>query len=159
MTDPHSNKPSEPRPRLLGWREWVALPVLGIPAIRAKIDTGARSSSLHVDSQEVFARDGIEWVRFSIHTGIELSVPIQAEARVVDRRPVTDSGGHTTERLFIKTRLRLAGVAFSIEINLASRRNMLFPMLLGRTALAGHFKVDPAHSFLHGEPSPQGDPA
>lgn len=137
---------------VLGWREWVALPALGIAAIRVKVDTGARTSSLHVDRLEVFRRDGAEWVRFGIDTGFEGAPPAVAEAAVADRRPVTDSGGHTTERIFIRTTLRLAGEAFEIETNLTNRRNMLFPMLLGRTALAGRFLVDPAQSFLLGEP-------
>ena len=135
----------------LGWREWVALPALGLVAVRAKVDTGARSSALHCDALEAFTRDGEEWVRFRLQTG-EPGAVAGAEARVVDRRPVTDSGGHTTERVFIRTPLRLAGQAFEAELNLTNRRNMLFPMLLGRTALAGRFLVDPAASLLHGDP-------
>lgn len=146
-----------PRPTALatlGWREWLALPALGIVAIRAKIDTGARSSALHVDWQECFERDGAEWVRFHIETGLVHDGAVQAEAPVLDRRRVTDSGGSTTERIFVRTPLAVAGHVFPIEINLTNRRNMLFPMLLGRTALAGRFLVDPAASFLLGKPSP-----
>jgi len=144
-----------PHPVLLGWREWLSLPVLGIVAVRAKVDTGARSSALHVRDQEVFLREGREFVRFLLDTGVHDLPPQLAEAAVLDRRRVTDSGGNTSERIFIRTRLRLAGQAWQAEVNLTHRRNMLFPMLLGRTALAGRFLVDPASSFLQGDP-PEG---
>jgi hypothetical protein len=144
-----------PHPVPLGWREWLALPDLGIVAIRAKVDTGARSSALHVLDQECFQRDGREFVRFLLDTGVPGAAPQPAEAPVLDRRHVTDSGGHRTERVFIRTRLRLAGIEWEAEVNLTQRRNMLFPMLLGRTALAGRFLVDPASSFLQGDP-PEG---
>ena len=144
-----------PHPVPLGWREWLALPDLGIVAVRAKVDTGARSSALHVLDQECFHRAGVECVRFLLDTGVPGAAPQPAEAPVLDRRRVTDSGGHQTERVFIRTRLRLAGQDWEAEVNLAQRRNMLFPMLLGRTALAGRFLVDPAASFLQGDP-PEG---
>lgn len=137
----------------LGWREWVSLPDLGIGAIRAKVDTGARSSSLHVDSMESFQRDGADWVRFSIHPGDQCP-EVTAEALVIDRRQVTDSGGHATLRVFIATTLSLAGRRHDIEINLTNRRNMLFPMLLGRTALDGVFVVDASQSFTSNQPGP-----
>ena len=138
-------------PTVLGWREWLALPDLGVRAIRAKIDTGARSSALHVDALETGFRDGVEWVRF--HLGNECVAEEEwVEARVLDRRFVTDSGGHRTERVFIRTTLLLAGEARTIEMNLSRRKNMLFPMLLGRTAMAGRFVVDPQRSFVLGEP-------
>ncbi len=136
---------------LLGWREWLALPDLGIPAIRAKIDSGARSSALHVDSMDVSVRDGVEWVAFALDPDKQ-GRSVHCASPVVDRRPVTDSGGQTSVRVFIRTRLTLAGREREIEINLTSRRNMLFPMLLGRTAMAGLCLVDPAASFLLGQP-------
>lgn len=138
----------------LGWREWLALPALGIVAIRAKVDTGARSSCLHVESHETFHRDGVEHVRFRVETGVPGEAPRLAESPVLERRRVTDSGGHTTERIFIRTPMRLAGLEWPAEVNLMTRRNMRFPMLLGRTALAGRFLVDPAASFLQGEDPP-----
>ena len=144
-----------PHPVLLGWREWLSLPVLGIVAVRAKVDTGARSSALHVLDQEEFLHEGREFVRFLLDTGVPGQPPQPAQAAVIDRRRVTDSGGHTTQRIFIPTRLRLAGQEFDAEVNLTHRKNMLFPMLLGRTALAGRFLVDPASSFLQGDP-PEG---
>jgi hypothetical protein len=141
---------STPR-TVLGWREWASLPDLGLGAIRAKVDSGARSSALHVDWLECFEREGMEWVRFAIHPGERgASMVRSGEAPVLDRRPVTDSGGRSTLRVFIRTRLCLAGQTWPIDINLTDRRAMLFPMLLGRTALAGRFLIDPEASFLLG---------
>ena len=136
---------------VLGWREWLALPDIGVFAIRAKIDSGARSSALHVDALETGFRDGIEWVRFRHGADCVVAQP-WAEAPVLDRRFVTDSGGHRSERVFIRTTLVLAGESRAIEVNLSHRRNMLFPMLLGRTAMAGRYLVDPQRSFVLGEP-------
>lgn len=147
--------PDPATPVVLGWREWLVLPDLGIRAIRAKVDTGARSSALHVDALETDVRDGVEWVRFHLGSDGVFDSAFDgewAEAPVLDRRVVTDSGGHRSERIFIRTTVRLAGEAWPIEINLSQRRNMLFPMLLGRTAMAGRFLVDPQRSFVLGEP-------
>jgi hypothetical protein len=135
----------------LGWREWLALPELGIGAIRAKIDTGARSSSLHVREQEVFARDGRTMVRFRIEHGIDDALSRQVEAEVVDQREVTDSGGRKELRVFIRTTLQLpGGQAWPIEINLTERHNMSFPMLLGRSAIRRRCWVNPGRSWLLG---------
>lgn len=138
---------------LLGWREWVALPALGIDAVRAKVDTGARSSALHVDAQWRYSEGGAPWVGFRMRPSRRGSRVVEAHAPVHDERRVLDSGGHGTRRVFLRTTLRLAGVEREIEINLTDRGSMLFPMLLGRTALAGAFRVDPAQSSLHGRPS------
>ncbi|MBD8524227.1 ATP-dependent zinc protease family protein [Pseudomarimonas arenosa] len=133
--------------RRLGWRELVDLPDLGITGIRVKVDTGARSSSLHVDSMETYHQDGIERVRFVVRLA-EDGESVAADAEVLDRREVTDSGGHTTVRIFVRTELQIGGERYPIEVNLASRQRMLFPMLLGRTALAGRWQVDPSRSFV-----------
>lgn len=132
----------------VGWREWVALPALGLAAVRAKVDTGARSSALHVDAHWRFVEGGAPWVGFRLSPGVQ--GPVEAVAPVVDEREVADSGGHRTLRTFLRTPVRLAGFEREIEVNLTDRRGMRFPMLLGRTALAGAFTVDPARSFLHG---------
>ncbi|WP_208108726.1 ATP-dependent zinc protease family protein [Cognatilysobacter terrigena] len=133
---------------VVGWRERVALPDLGLAALRAKIDTGARTSALHVDAQWRFEQDGAPWVGFRISPGgrqvVELTAPVH------DERDVVDSGGHRTTRIFLRMRMRLASVERDIEVNLADRRGMRFPMLIGRTALSGIFTVDPSRSFLHG---------
>jgi hypothetical protein len=138
---------------LLGWREWLALPELGIGSIRAKVDTGARSSSLHVREQTLFERDGRQHVRFLIEHGVDDSLSGHLEAEVEDRRDVTDSGGHRELRVFICTTLLLpTGQQWPIELNLTERRNMAFPMLLGRSALRRRCLVEPARSWLLGVP-------
>ncbi len=135
---------------LIGWREWLALPQLGLGALKAKIDTGARSSSLHVDDLREFQREGRTWLRFAVATRRRGAGLVDCEAPALDRRDVTDSGGHITSRWFICTTIRLAGVEWEVEINLTNRRNMLFPMLLGRSALSGRFRVDPQLSYACG---------
>lgn len=136
--------------RVIGWREWLALPEFGVRAIKAKIDTGARSSALHVVWHERFRRAGGDWVRFAVESAGPGSFAVRCEAIVVDERDVTDSGGHTTRRPFVRTTLELGDDAWPVEINLADRKRMLFPMLLGRTAMAGRLLVDPAQSHVLG---------
>jgi hypothetical protein len=152
-----TSRASKPRSKLssprivLGWREWLALPELGISSIRAKVDTGARSSSLHVREQQLFERDGRPMVRFLIEHGEDDALSGHLEADVVDQRDVTDSGGHRETRVFIKTLIRLpTGKAWPIELNLTERRNMAFPMLLGRTAIRRRCLVNPNRSWLLG---------
>ncbi len=131
----------------LGWRERLALPQLGIGLLKAKLDTGARSSSLHVDTLESFQHEGATWLRFSIHVGRRQPVDVRCEAPALDRRTVTDTGGRRTERWFIRSEVQLAGQTFDVDINLTDRRHMLFPLLLGRSALNGRFAVDPSLSY------------
>ena len=145
---------------LIGWREWVALPALGLPALRAKVDTGARSCALHVDEQWRFTEAGAPWVGFRVTTGEAGSAPTEAAAPLLEEREVTDSGGHRTRRAFLRTRLALAGVEREVEVNLADRRGMRFPMLVGRTAITAFaFTVDPARSFLATGDAPGGEQA
>lgn len=132
----------------VGWREWVAMPDLGLPKLRAKVDTGARSSALHVERQWRFVEAGVPWVGFALVPRAQAG-EVEVAAAIVDERMVTDSGGHRTLRVFVRTKLRLAGIEREIEMNLADRCGMRFPLLLGRTALADAFVVDPAGSFLH----------
>jgi hypothetical protein len=138
---------------LIGWREWLALPALGLPAVKAKIDTGARSSSLHVIGLESHERDGRTWLRFTVAPRRRGGRLFICEAPAADRRDVTDSGGRITQRWFVRTEIELGGRRFSAEINLTDRGDMLFPMLLGRTAMRGRLMVDPDGSFLLGRPS------
>jgi hypothetical protein len=140
-------------PIMLGWREWVAMPQFGLAAIKAKIDSGARSSSLHVESLEVLRRRGVPWLRFSLLTGRRGVPAALCEAAACDRRSVSDSGGHVTLRWFIRSEFELGGRRWEAEINLTSRRAMLFPLLLGRNALHGRFLVDPAASYRCGRPA------
>ena len=137
---------------VLGWREWVALPEFGIARLRAKVDTGARSSALHVDAHWPLVERGAPWVGFRLHLGRRTPRIVEAFAPVLDERDVVDSGGHRSRRIFLRTTLQLGGHERGIELNLCDRRGMLFPMLLGRSALDGWCTVDPARSFLHGKP-------
>jgi len=136
----------------VGWRERLALPQLGIPLLKAKLDTGARSSSLHVDMLETFLHEGETWLRFTVSSGHRQRHPMHCEARATDRRAVTDTGGRSTQRWFIRSEILLGGQRFGVDINLTDRRHMLFPMLLGRTALQGRFAIDPARSYTQPRP-------
>lgn len=136
---------------VIGWREWVALPELGINRIKAKIDTGARSSSLHAWNAKLFERDGETWVRFAVHPlQRSTKTTIQVEAPVLEFRHVKSSSGHSTHRPVIRTALVLFGQQRNIDLTLASRDQMGFRMLLGREALRKSFLVDPNRSFLAG---------
>jgi hypothetical protein len=134
----------------LGWRELVTLPDLGLRAIKSKIDTGARTSALHVAWLEEFHRDDRQWLRFAIDNRRRNKSPTICEALAFDRRAVTDSGGHITQRWFIRSAVSVANLQFDAEINLTDRGTMLFPLLLGRSALRGRFVVDPHLSYVHG---------
>ncbi len=137
----------------IGWREWLALPKLNIPAIKAKIDTGAKTSALHTFDLERIRRKGKDIARFKIHPlQKRTDVVINCESEIVDIRNVKDSGGHGEQRFFIETPIEIAGKKCNIEISLTNREDMLFRMLLGRTALKNnHFIVDPAKSYLCGK--------
>ena len=141
--------PKAPRtaPAVIGWREAVSLPGLGVVRIRAKIDTGARTSSLHAENVELFERDGVHWVRFRVPQDGARG-PIVCEAPHVERRSITSSTGHKVERLIIKTEMQLGDAVFPAEIGLADRAYMGFPMLVGRTALRKRFLVNPERSFM-----------
>lgn len=146
MTNQHAQK------LILGWREWLALPELDIAQIKAKIDTGARSSALHAYFIDPYRKGGQHWVMFAIHPKQKSDVSIECHAPVKDRRMVTDSGGHKQRRYVIETRLVLGQTAINAEITLTNRDSMLFRMLLGRTAINSSFIIDPSASFLLGKP-------
>ena len=135
---------------VLGWRELVLLPDLSNTILRAKVDTGARTSSLHVERQWRLTENGAPFVGFEIKPRRSNPKTIQGILPIIDERVVSDSGGHRLTRPFVMVDIEVAGVLKTVEMNLANRQNMLFPMLLGRSALSG-FLVDGDRSFLHGK--------
>ena len=136
---------------IIGWREWLALPDLGIQAIKAKIDTGARTSALHTFRLESFEQGGVLKVKFGIHP-LQRSkdIEINCVADVVDRRRVTSSDGQSEKRFVIRTTFYLGALRWPIELTLTNRKSMRFRMLLGRAAISGLLLVDPAKSYLSG---------
>jgi hypothetical protein len=153
MTDRSGNAGDKLR---VGWREWVRLADLGVAAIKAKIDTGARTSALHAFAIEPFRRAGALWVRFEVHPIQRSStVKIKCEAPAIDERAVRNSGGSVDRRYVIETRLMLGDRAWPIELALANRDQMGFRMLLGRTALGGRALIEPGRSFLAGHRPPR----
>jgi len=136
---------------IIGWREWLALPDLEIPAIKAKVDTGARTSALHAFDITPFEENGVNFVAFNIHPlqGND-EVSIACTAPLVDRRKVTNSGGQTQKRYVIGTTLQIAGRTWPIELTLTNRDEMKFRMLLGRNAMSGRLIVDPNLSMQAG---------
>jgi hypothetical protein len=150
MQGPAADTPAVKDKQIIGWREWVGLPELGIRRLKAKIDTGARTSALHAFSVETYIHDsGDEWVRFGVHPRQHsVEKELYCQAPIIDRRLVRDSGGHQEERIVIATTATLGQHRFPLELTLTARDDMLFRMLLGRTAMRGLFAVDPARSFL-----------
>lgn len=135
----------------IGWREWIALPELGITTVKAKIDTGARSSALHAFNIQPFTDGDIAKVRFQVHPlQRETQTVVTAEAPVCDRREVRNSGGKAELRYVIRTAVELSQQRWSIDLTLTNRDVMGFRMLLGREAVRGRFLVDPGRSYLHG---------
>ena len=151
--------PDQPR-EIIGWREWLALPQLGIPAIKAKIDTGARTSALHTFSLEEFSSGQRRMVRFGIHPlQKRKDVELFCEAPVLERRRVKDSGGHIEMRYVIQTTVALKNALWRINVTLTNRDGMMFRMLLGRTAVEKKFAIDPGRSYTAGRSLARSYPA
>lgn len=131
----------------------MALPDWGVAHLKAKVDTGARTSSLHAFAVRRFERDGGEWVRFELHPWQRSTVDATvAEAAVVSWRDVKSSSGTVQRRPVVRTTIVLAGVAVDAEVTLTRRDEMGFRMLIGREALRRRFVVDPGRSYLGGRP-------
>ncbi|MFU8802612.1 MAG: ATP-dependent zinc protease [Bradymonadaceae bacterium] len=147
-----TSKKKKTRP-VIGWREWATLTDLGLPAIKAKVDTGARSSAIHAYEISTFERDGVHMVRFLVH-------PVQRNTRetvaietpIHDEREVRSSTGHGQLRIVIRPLIKLFDESWPIDLTLTNRELMGFRMLLGREALRGRFLIDPSKSFLAGQP-------
>ena len=170
---PVPGSPPKPLPAnrvTVGWREWVALPELPLPAaadkllaaglspggprLKAKVDTGARTSSVHAFDVETFERDGVDLVRFSLHPRQKSAKrAVDCEAELLGVREVKSSNGVVQARPVVLTHAVVCGKRFPLELTLANRDAMGFRMLLGREALRGRFVVDPAASYLGGKPA------
>lgn len=139
---------------VIGWREWVGLPDLGVKTIKVKVDTGARSSSLHAFDLVQFERDGEQWVRFKIHpVQRKRDTVVEAEAKTLEVRSIRSSSGKASLRPVIITSVQLLGFTWPVELTLANRDEMGFRMLLGREAFRGRFLVDAGSSWYGGKPA------
>lgn len=145
----HKKEEQGAQPFSAGWREWCALPELHLPAIKAKMDTGARTSAIHAFDIEAFTQDNSLWVRFNAHPiqGDE-DLQVQCVAPVVDQRPIMSSTGHKEQRYIIATQVQFGSHTWNIELSLSNREPMRFRLLIGREALKGRVVVDPKHSYL-----------
>lgn len=143
----------EEQKTVIGWREWVQLPDLGVTEIKAKVDTGADNSSLHAFNVQRFEREGEEYVRFEIHPRQRSRRPtIECEAPLAMEKKVRNPGGRSELRPVIRTRVVVAGVELTALVNLTSRDEMGFRMLLGRRAVRNRFVIDPGRSYLGPRP-------
>jgi hypothetical protein len=156
MTQPKNKRKKGSAPdKIIGWREWLAIPDLDLDFVKAKVDTGARSSALHAFKIERFERDGQKWVRFKVHpVQRNTKSTVVCEAPIHDERSVKSSAGHEQERIVIRPEVEVLGERFAIDLTLTNRDAMGFRMLLGREAVRGRFLVDPGRSFLAGTPNP-----
>ncbi len=135
----------------VGWREWLALPDLGLTWIKVKVDTGARTSALHAGQICFFEKDSADWVQFHLRPPAGSDTPGKlCKARIIEFREVTDSGGNSERRAVIRSTMQIGGYRAPIDITLTDRSTMRFSMLLGRTALPKDAFVLPRRSFLHG---------
>lgn len=136
---------------VVGWCEWVELPEFKVEAVKAKVDTGAKTCAIHAYFVEPYEKEGQTWVKFGLHPNQDsLEESVECHAPLADRRKVTDSGGHTEERFVICTKVQVGEQLFEAEMTLTNRDSMRFRMLLGRNALNTRFVVNPAEAFLQG---------
>lgn len=138
----------------MGWREWVKLPELGIESIKAKVDTGARTSSLHAYDLKTFELDGQEYVKFKVHPiQRNTKIIVETQALILERRKVKSSNGKAMLRPVILTKIEVFGTSWPIELTLANRDEMGFRMLLGREAIRDRMLVDAGQSYYNGKPA------
>lgn len=138
-------------PTVAGWREWVSFPEWGFGPLKAKLDTGARTSAIHAVDLEPFERDGDRWMRFTVHPWQRSDADEQrVEAPVIDEREITSSSGARSLRPVVAALIDLDGNPHTVELTLTRRDDMGFRMLLGREALRGRYLVDPGRSYLTG---------
>lgn len=153
--DPTLNSTASDLPRL-GWQERVRLPDLGLPWMKAKVDTGARTSALHAYDLQVIERDGRQYVRFKVHPRQHnFERVVETEAELVDQRHVRSSAGRLTFRPVIRTILEVADQRVPIEVTLICRKKLKFRMLIGREALQGRFLVDSEKTYLGKKSKPK----
>lgn len=144
---------TKPPKLIAGWREWARLPDLGVERIKVKLDTGARTSSLHAFDITTFTHGGDDWVQFDIHPIQEdETITQRCVSPIIDYRWITSSTGHKQKRFIISTTLEIGEFSALIELSLAKRDEMGFGMLVGRKALKKRILVDPSHSFLLSDP-------
>lgn len=137
---------------IVGWKEWIALPELGIPAIKAKIDTGAKTSSIHAYDIEHIKKKSKDFVRFTLHPlSRDKTITQQCELPVLDKRFIKSSSGDREKRPVIRTKIHIDGCEWDIELNLTNRDYMGFRMLIGREALEKKALINPAIGFIHGK--------
>lgn len=150
---PHEVRKRKAELSVIGWREWVKLPDLGINSIKAKVDTGARSSSLHAYDLHEFERESEKWIRFKVHP-VQRNTRdvVQTEAKILEYRSVRSSSGKASRRPVILTHIELLGLSWEVELTLANRDEMGFRMLLGREAFRQRFFVDAGKSYYGGKP-------
>jgi len=140
---------------IAGWREWVTLPSLSVPRIKAKLDSGARSSAIHAFDIQTYQEDGIDMVRFSIHPRQNSEKPqIDTVMPIHDRRNVRSSNGVSEQRIVVRANLGIAGTEFPIDLTLTNRDAMGFRLLLGREAMRGRILIDPERSYMCGSLRP-----
>ena len=136
---------------VVGWREWVTFPEFGQARVKAKIDTGARTSAIHAERVVMHTHEGIDVISFDVLPDQENDQKVvSCCAPLVERRTITDSGGHSEERLVVQTTVAIGTITWPIELSLTDRDSMGFRMLLGRTALRRRFLVNPGRSYLEG---------
>jgi ribosomal protein S6--L-glutamate ligase len=136
---------------IIGWQELISLPDINIPAIRAKIDTGAKTSSLHAENIQYFKEEGKDYVSFRVHPiQKNRKIIVKCQALLIDKRNVKSSNGIEENRPLIKTKIKIGNHLFQIDLNLTKRDSMGFRMLLGRDAMKNRIIIDPQYKYLSG---------